>query len=174
MRLASTIPRDRGTPLNSLAVRHSPTRKENTMNTTMRATAIAVALATATTFTAGAAFAETVTYKADLKGSSEVPPTSSVGVGTAALSYDTATKELTWTVTYTGLSGPATAAHFDNPATVSDKAPVTVPPSGAPGSPGKATLTDAQAADLAAGRMYLSIQTAAYPNGEVRGQVTKG
>ena len=52
------------------------------MNTTMRAAAIAVALAAATTFTAGAAFAETLTYKAELKGSSEVPPSPSVGGGT--------------------------------------------------------------------------------------------
>ena len=137
------------------------------MNTTMRAAAIAVALAAATTFTAGAAFAETLTYKAELKGSSEVPPTPSVGGGTAVVTYDTVTKNLTWNVNYTGLTGPATAAYFFNPAT----ATVTVPLSGAPA--GEATLTDAQAADLAAGSMYLDIQTAAYPNGEIRGQVTK-
>jgi hypothetical protein len=38
---------------------------------------------------------------------------------------------------------------------------------------GSATLTDAQAADLLAGRYYINIHTAATPAGEIRGQVTK-
>ena len=36
-----------------------------------------------------------------------------------------------------------------------------------------ATLTDAQIADLVAGKWYFNIHTAANPGGEVRGQVTK-
>jgi CHRD domain len=38
---------------------------------------------------------------------------------------------------------------------------------------GSATLTDAQAADLTAGRLYVNVHTAANPGGEIRGQVTK-
>ena len=38
---------------------------------------------------------------------------------------------------------------------------------------GSATLTDAQAADLMAGKYYINIHTAANPGGEIRGQVTK-
>ena len=38
---------------------------------------------------------------------------------------------------------------------------------------GSATLTDAQAADLMAGKYYVNIHTAANPGGEIRGQVTK-
>ena len=38
---------------------------------------------------------------------------------------------------------------------------------------GSATLTDAQAADLMAGKYYVNIHTTANPGGEIRGQVTK-
>ncbi len=38
---------------------------------------------------------------------------------------------------------------------------------------GSATLTDAQAADLVAGKYYINIHTAANPGGEIRGQVMK-
>ena len=38
---------------------------------------------------------------------------------------------------------------------------------------GSATLTDAQAADLVAGKYYVNIHTAANPGGEIRGQVMK-
>ena len=138
--------------------------------------ALAVATAAALTLVSASAFAETVTYKAALKSSTEVPPTTSMGTGTVDATYDTVTKKITFTVTYSGLTGPATAAHFHNPATVTENAPATVPLSGALASPikGEATLTDAQAADLAAGKMYFNIHTAANPGGEIRGQVTKG
>ena len=36
---------------------------------------------------------------------------------------------------------------------------------------GEATLTDAQAADLLAGRWYVNVHTRAHPGGEIRGQV---
>ena len=38
---------------------------------------------------------------------------------------------------------------------------------------GSATLTDAQAADLDAGKYYVNIHTAANKGGEIRGQITK-
>jgi len=141
-----------------------------------RASTLAVGITAALTLASASAFAETVTYKAALKASTEVPPTTSMGTGTADFTFDTVTKKITWTVTYSGLTGPATAAHFHNPATATENAPATVPLSGALTSPlkGDATLTDAQAADLAAGKMYFNIHTAANPGGEIRGQVTKG
>jgi len=36
---------------------------------------------------------------------------------------------------------------------------------------GSATLTDAQAADLAAGNYYVNVHTAANKDGEIRGQI---
>jgi len=122
---------------------------------------------------AGPAFAEKM--KATLDGKSEVPPNASTGTGTADIDYDAATKKLSWKLTYSGLSGPATAAHFHGPAAAGANAGVAVAIPNATTSPveGSATLTDAQAADLTAGKYYINIHTAANPGGEIRGQVTK-
>jgi len=58
----------------------------------------------------GVAQADQITFQADLASAAEVPPVTSPGKGSATASLDTTTKTLTWTVTYSGLSGPATAA----------------------------------------------------------------
>jgi hypothetical protein len=122
------------------------------------------------------AFAQMVSYKADLKPASEVPPTDSKGSGALTASYDPATKKLTYSATFKDLSGPATAAHFHGPADAKTNAGVVVPVTGAMTSPmkGEATLTDAQAADLASGKWYFNVHTAANKGGEIRGQVMKG
>jgi CHRD domain len=138
----------------------------------MNKTVIAM-VALGTVAFAGSASAEKLT--ATLSGKSEVPATTSSGTGTADLDYDAATKKLTWKLTYSGLSGPATAAHFHGPAEPGKNAGVAVAIPNAASSPveGSATLTDAQAADLLAGKLYVNIHTAANPGGEIRGQVTK-
>jgi len=121
------------------------------------------------------AFAATETYKADLKPSTEVPANDTKGSGALTATYDTVTKKLTYSATYQGLTGPATAAHFHGPAAPGVNAAVVVPVKDMTPSPlkGEATLTDAQAADLQAGKWYFNIHTAANKGGEIRGQVTK-
>ncbi len=125
-------------------------------------------------FAAAPASAETVSLKADLTAASTVPPNDSKGTGTGDVSYDTASKTLTWTVTFSGLSGDATAAHFHGPADAGANAGVAVPIKGT-ASPmaGSAAITDAQAAELLAGKWYINVHTAANKNGEIRGQVLK-
>jgi hypothetical protein len=124
---------------------------------------------------AGPAFAEKLTMKASLDGASEVPANTTAGKGSADVTFDTASKMLTWKVSYSGLTGAATAGHFHGPAEPGKNAGVAVPLSNVASSPieGSATLTDAQAADLTAGKYYVNIHTAANPGGEIRGQVTK-
>ena len=123
---------------------------------------------------APAAFAATENYTADLKASSQVPANDSKGSGALTATYDTAAKKLTYTVNYKDLSGPATAAHFHGPADAKSNAGVVVPAKDA-ASPikGEATLTDAQAKDLADGKWYFNVHTAANKGGEIRGQVMK-
>ena len=124
---------------------------------------------------ASASFAQEVKLKADLTGAQEVPAVTTQGKGTAAITYDTAGKKVSWEVTYSGLSGPATAAHFHGPGEPGKVAGVAVPIPNQATSPvkGSATLTDAQAADLLGGKYYVNIHTAANPGGEIRGHVTK-
>jgi len=150
------------------ALRH--VNREKTMKTkTMLAT-----LALGAVAFAGPALAADK-MKATLDGKSEVPANTSAGTGTADLDYDAASKKLSWKITYSGLSGPATAAHFHGPAAAGANAGVKVPIANPGTSPieGSATLTDEQAADLMGGKYYINIHTAANAGGEIRGQVMK-
>ncbi|WP_375161728.1 CHRD domain-containing protein [Bradyrhizobium sp. RDT46] len=118
--------------------------------------------------------AEVIKLQAELKGSNEVPPNNSSGSGRAEATFDSETKVLTYTVTFTDLSGPAMGAHFHGPSEAGKNAGIVLPFKTVQ-SPiqGSATLTDAQAADLLAGKWYANIHTAANPGGELRGQMTK-
>lgn len=138
----------------------------------MRVSILAV-LAIGALMSATAASAEILHYAASLNGASETPPNTTTGTGTVKLDLDTAAKSVSWTVTYQGLTGPATAAHFHGPAPVGRPAGVEVPVKGDLTSPitGQATITDTQMDDLRAGQWYFNIHTAAHPAGEVRGQL---
>ena len=127
-----------------------------------------------TVFGAGIGSAAAETAVVVLTGADEVPPNTSPGKGEVNVDYDKASKTLTYKLTYSDLTGDATAAHFHGPAAPGANAAVVIPiGSGAPASPaeGSATLTDAQAADLLAGKWYVNVHTKANPGGEIRGQV---
>src|SRR5271169_1533607 len=96
-----------------------------------------------------AAWAASTSFKVPLTGAQCVPAVDTSGTGTADLTYDPATRVVTWNITYSGLSSPVTMAHFHGPAKQGQNAPVviwltskTTPPS----SPitGSATLTPEQ------------------------------
>ena len=116
---------------------------------------------------------KTVSATNPMSGAQEVPPKPGAGSGTVKTTLDKDTRKLTWVVTYSGLSGPVTAGHFHGPAGPGQNAGVVVPFTGSMASPieGSATLTEAQMADLLAGKWYANLHTAANPPGEIRGQV---
>ena len=123
-----------------------------------------------------AAHAATIQLKADLKASAEVPPKDSAGTGTLTATLNTETNEFTYHIEFSGLTGPVVAAHFHGPAAEGANAKPQLPIKGTPiTSPidGKATLTAEQAKDLADGKWYFNLHTAANPGGEIRGQVLK-
>ena len=138
--------------------------------------------------------AEMTLFKADLKGSNQVPPSQTRGTGTFSATYDSVTRRLSWKGSYSDLSGPATAAHIHGPATAETNARLVfwtsdnigqcsqgecrlnsdtkAPPLTSPFE-GSATLTEAQAAELMAGMYYVNIHTNAYARGEIRGQLVQ-
>ena len=93
------------------------------------------------------------------------------GCGVAALTFDPSTRDVTWSVIYSGLSSNVTMAHFHGPAAEGKNAGVVIGLSkqgAVPSSPitGQATLMAAQADQFMAG-----LHTKDHLAGEVRGQV---
>jgi Cu/Zn superoxide dismutase len=115
-------------------------------------------------------------YETTLSSTQEVPPNTSPARGTAEVQLNDNTNVLAWKVTYSGLSGPATGGHIHGPAAPGQNAGVLVPFTGnlnAQPVQGQATITPAQAADLAAGLWYVNIHSAQFPGGEIRGQLRR-
>ncbi len=115
----------------------------------------------------------TMVFGAQLAGAHEVPANTSAGMGMLNATLDKRTHVLSWTVTYSGLSGPVKAGHFHGPAPVGVSAGVALGLTGPMESPikGSATLTAAQTAELMSGKWYVNLHTETHPGGEVRGQV---
>jgi CHRD domain len=121
-----------------------------------------------------AASAATVSYTARLSGRNEVPKIDSKGTGKLDATFDTQTKVFNYTLTFDGLTGPATAAHIHGPATRAQSAGVVAPLGDKnPTSPitGSVTLTSDQVKFLQSSKLYVNVHTAANPGGEIRGQI---
>jgi hypothetical protein len=114
---------------------------------------------------------------ATMSSANEVPVNASTGTGTTTGSYNATTNTLTYSVSWSGLTGTATVGHFHSPAVAGANAsPLVYFNLINSGNSGTATgsikLTDAQEADLLAGKFYSNIHTAANTGGEIRGQVS--
>ncbi|MCB1772803.1 MAG: CHRD domain-containing protein [Gammaproteobacteria bacterium] len=99
------------------------------------------------------------------------------GSGTALLQYDTTSRDLSWNVEWSGLSGSLTVAHFHGPANASQNAGVQVNFLDLGGSLnpsiGTTMLDAAQEVDLLSGLWYVNVHSTAFPAGEIRGQITQ-
>jgi hypothetical protein len=126
------------------------------------------------------ALALKIPIQATLSGGGEVPPNDSPAKGLMQGTFDTDTNTLDWTVTYSGLSGPAIAAHFHGPVsylglTAEENAPIQVGTPGNLASPfhGVAKIDDTQAKDLKDGRWYFNVHSNKFVAGEIRGPVVR-
>jgi hypothetical protein len=116
----------------------------------------------------------TTNFSGTLSGANETPPNASAATGTVSFTYNSSTKVLSGTVTYSGVV--ATAAHIHNGAVGVAGAvvfPLDAVSLASPISFTSVPLDASQEADLMNNLYYVNIHSAAYPGGEIRAQLTK-
>ncbi len=109
-------------------------------------------------------------------GAQEVPAVTTSATGNLNGSYDTLSKQLIYSINWTGLSGDVSMAHFHGPALAGeDASPIETLSIVTNGMAGIAKDTITASATLhsalMAGKVYYNIHTVANPGGEIRGQV---
>ncbi len=122
------------------------------------------------------------TIRIAVEATQEVPPNPSTAVGALNGTYDDVTRVLDFDLIFTGLLSPTTAAHFHAPAPEGVIGPIVINlvPDGFPlgvtsGAFARSyVLTVAQGIQIVGGLFYVNIHTAAFPGGEIRGQLTEG
>lgn len=119
-----------------------------------------------------AAWAASIAFRAELNAANMVPATASSGSGYVRAAYDTQTRKLTWSGTYSGLSSKVTRIAIHGPAGPAAAAGI-VQRIGSLAD-GSATLSDAEAAQLIGGYLNITIHTRSLPAGEIRGQLLRG
>ncbi|MFN7950001.1 MAG: CHRD domain-containing protein [Blastocatellia bacterium] len=121
--------------------------------------------------------ADPIIFTATLTGSQENPPTNSTarGFGTIVLNGNQATISLS----FTGITSGATAAHIHQPTVLGGNGPVTIPFDGlfAVGANSASfttvvTLTASQITALNAGLLYFNVHSPSFPSGEIRGNIS--
>jgi hypothetical protein len=152
------------------------TQMEEKMNATKRQRALIPFIILLAFVNGGVALADATSFKVPLTGAQCVPPVDTTGSGTAELTYDPATRVVTWNISYTGLSSASTMAHFHGPAAQGKNAPPVIwlsTQGTPPANPmtGTATLTPDQAKQFSAGEWYVNVHSQSHPAGEIRGQV---
>jgi hypothetical protein len=167
------MPRDTGEAIHAIEAIQVRSR---TMNTKLSRRLVMPLALWGVALWAGPSLAANETFQVQLTGAQQVPAVQTDGTGSADLSYNPSTHRLSWTITYSGLSGPVTMAHLHGPAAAGANAGVQVwlTKKGSPvHSPikGRATLTADQAQQFEAGQWYINVHTKAHPGGEIRGQV---
>ena len=110
-----------------------------------------------------------------IDGSQEVPAVNTPATGLGCYSYDSGTGMLSYDISFSGLLGNETAAHFHGPAPPGLNAGVQFGlPVGSPKIGMVGPLSAGQAADLNAGLWYVNVHSDQFPGGEIRGQLLNG
>jgi hypothetical protein len=124
-----------------------------------------------TMFPAGEVRGQVVPLNAQLDGAQEVGPVATPASGWGVFTIDPLVNELRYHVVFTGLSGAETAAHIHGPAIHGTNAGVLLSlPAGSP-KIGTWLYAETQEADILNGRTYVNVHSAAFPGGEIRGQI---
>lgn len=135
--------------------------------------AAAVVLASCS-FYMGEPRVERTDLRAALSASAMVPPGTSGATGYLEGVYRPSTQVFEYRLNLVGLSGPVSGGALHGPAAPGETAPA-VSPINIPiydyTIRDGVTLTRQQAAELLAGRWYVSVSTLQYPGGEIRGQL---
>jgi hypothetical protein len=117
-------------------------------------------------------------FTATLTGAQESPPIASTATSSGTVVLNTAQDMITVDLSWSGLvGGPASAAHIHCCASPGTNAAVLFAFSGVPAATSGAipeqtfAITSVQVTELEAGLMYFNIHDAAFPGGEIRGQI---
>jgi hypothetical protein len=124
------------------------------------------------------------TFVATLNGAGENPVRAVAGTATATIVKKNGS--YTYTVTYTGMSGPLTGGHIHGPAAPGVNAAVIVPFNDATGAAASGTLSgtftstntlnisnDSLDVLMRNGNAYVNLHTAQFPGGEIRGPLSQ-
>jgi len=116
-------------------------------------------------------------FIAYMNGGQENPPVNTSARGAGVVSLNSATNQALVSMTWTGLSGNASAGHVHTGRSGTNGSVVcNLSPAAAPSGSVTDVLcnfTSAQAQSLRTGQFYLNIHTAANPGGEIRGQIQR-
>ena len=113
-------------------------------------------------------------FAAQMSNAQEVPTNASTATGNGLLTFDAATRKISGRVALTGMT--ATAAHIHTGVQGVNGPVIFSMTESAPGSgiwttAADAALTDAQITNLKSGGLYFNAHSAAFPGGEIRGQI---
>lgn len=123
------------------------------------------------------ATAKAESFTVYLSSAQEVPTNASTGTGRGRIVLDTTTNMITYTITFTGLSGTQSLAHIHSPAPIGSNTGVQVTFTSVGGTSGiisgTAAVTATIIGHIRSGQAYVNIHSTAFPGGEIRGQIAK-
>jgi len=127
--------------------------------------------ATTTDCSVVANFVPLLTFNIVLEGAQETPPNASTGAGSGTAVVDTIDNTITLNLTFDGVIGTVNNAHLHGPADRGTAAGVKIGIGQTSPITDVVTYSEADEADILAGKWYVNIHSTAYPGGELRGQL---